>query len=308
MLIYHQGASTSGQNLRWFDRNGNPGNTIGSLESYRWLTLSPDEKKAIISIYDPESRQEDLWIHDFVRNIRTRFTFDQAWERMAVWSPDGETIVFNSNRGGKSYDLYQKNSSGSGETALLYKDDIDKYPTDWSSNGHVITYTSSGAAETNWDIWILPTTLNQKGAETTPYPFLRTKFFEGPARFSPDQKWIAYSSDESGQDEVYVRPFPDPGGKWQISIEGGYDCYWREDGREIYYESSDNKMIAVEVKSMNDIFEVGAARVLFDLPAGARVRSVTKDGQRFILRVPVQDKIEQPLTLVVNWNEELEKR
>ncbi|MFQ5583655.1 MAG: protein kinase, partial [Calditrichia bacterium] len=263
LLIYQSGTASSGQNLIWYDQKGRPGNTIGAVEAYRWVNISPDQKKATISIYDAESRQEDLWIHDFSRDIRTRFTFDQAYERMAVWSPDNQTIVFNSNRGGKSYDLYRKNATGSGETTLLFKDSVDKYPTDWTTNGRFITYTTVNTPNTKWDLWILPMDSDQKNTPRKPYPFLNTKFSEGAARFSPDGKWIAYFSDESGQDEIYVRPFPGPGGKWQISTAGGYDPYWREDGREIYYPSNDNKMMAVGVKATNEIFEVGSARVLF---------------------------------------------
>jgi serine/threonine protein kinase len=262
LLIYQSGISTSGQNLIWYDQKGRAGNTIGPMEAYRWVKLSPDGKKASISIYDPESRQEDLWIHNFTREIRTRFTFDPAWERMCIWSPDDQTIIFNSNRDGKFYDLYQKNASGSGETTLLYKDEIDKYPTDWTADGRFITYTSVDDPETKWDLWIVPMVPDQNGTEPKPYPFLKTKFFEGAAKFSPDGKWIAYSSDESGQDEVYVRPFPGPGGKWQISAGGGFDSYWRKDGKEIFYEANGKKIMAVTVKSNNDIFEVGAAREL----------------------------------------------
>jgi len=189
----------------------------------------------------------------------------------------------------------------------IYKDEKDKYPTDWSADGQFITYTTVDDPETKWDIWIVPMNSDQNGIKSEPYPFLQTEFFEGPAKFSPDGKWIAYSSDESGQDEVYVRPFPGPGGKWQISAGGGFEPYWREDGKEIFYEANGKNIMAVSVKSNHDIFEVGAARRLFDLPSGADVRAVTRDGQRFILRVPVQDKTEQPLTLVANWDKELEK-
>jgi serine/threonine protein kinase len=308
LLVYQSGASTSGQNLVWYDRNGSPGNTIGPLEAYRWMRLSNDEKKAVISIYDPESRQEDLWLHDFTRDIRTRFTFDPAWERMCVWSPDDQTIIFNSNRDGNHYNLYLKNASGSGETTLLFKDEMDKYPTDWTADGRFMTYTSTGDPQSKWDIWIMSMESNEKGEEVQPYPLLNSKFFEGPAAFSPNGKWIAYNSDESGEDEVYVRPFSGPGGKWQISINGGYDPYWRQDGKEIYYGANNNKMMAVKVTSKGDILEVGSVTVLFEMPTGANLRAVTKDGQRFILRVPIQEKYEQPLTLVMNWQKELEAK
>lgn len=176
--------------------------------------LSEDGKRAAVSLRTPQAGTHDIWLVDLARGLQTRFTFDPAEEFSPIWSPDGAHIVFNSGRKGH-LDLYQKASSGAGTEEVLLADSLDKTPVSWSPDGRFILYVAAGGTTGN-DLWILPLAGDRK-----PFPFLQTSFNERQARFSPDGRWIAYDSNESGQNQVYVAPFPGPGGKWQVSASGG---------------------------------------------------------------------------------------
>jgi serine/threonine protein kinase/Tol biopolymer transport system component len=309
MLIYQSGNSAAGRKLLWFDRTGKEIGTIGQADDYHQASYpSPDRKKIAIAIFDAPSRNRDIWILDLKRNTRTRFTFDATNDNDPIWSPDGSQIIFASSRKGK-FDLYQKNSSGVGSEKLVLASDRNKIPIDWSSDGQFITYNAEGNTKTKTDLWILPLTSQKTGKSLEPKSFVVTEFNEGWARFSPDGKWIAHESDESGTWEVYIRPFPGPGGKWQISAKGGEYVYWRGDGKELYYQSSDNKVKATEIGISGSAIEVGAEKTLFDLPGGSAssITGVSPDGQKFLINVPVVEQSKAPLSLVTNWDTGLKK-
>ena len=220
-----------------------------------------------------------------------------------VWSPDGSRIIFSSNRDGP-FNLYQKPANGVKDEEVLLKSSEDKYATSWSRDGRFLLYTVVHP-KTKSDIWVLPLDSDKK-----PVPFLITEFNERQARFSPDGHWVAYTSDESGQDEVYVRSFSmnsagtavEAGGKWPISNGFGVDPHWRGDGRELYYRSRGGGLLAVEIAA-NPAFRAGSPQ-----PLGVSTFASwdsTADGRRFLKLATTSEP--HPYTVVLNWQAGLKK-
>ena len=301
--------------LVWFDRSGKQTGVLGDRARFADLSLAPDGRRVAVSIFDLARRARDIWLFDIARGFGTRFTFDPSDELASVWSPDGSRVVFNARRKGH-LDLYQKASNGAGIDEELLADGLDKHPHDWSPDGRFILFVVS-APKTGFDLWVLPLFGDRK-----PFPFTQTRFNEGLGQFSPDGRWIAYASNESGRDEVYVAPFqgraPDAAaargasdGKWQVSTAGGSAPRWRGDGKEIFYlgGSALNKLMAAAVNGQGSAFEVGAVRPLFDTrPRWPRwVYVVSPDGQRFLVNTLVEEAAAAPITLVVNWPALLKK-
>ena len=297
--------SNSGKTqLAWVDRNGKQLSLVGQPRNYLRPWLSPDEKQVSVDDLDAQGNR-DIWIIDLARGNPTRFTFDPAAEVYPVWSPDGSRIVFASNREGV-FNLYQKPATGAGKEELLLKTDLVKTPTDWSADGRFIIYTVTDP-KTKYDLWVLPLFGDQK-----PFPFLQTEFNEGAGRFSPDGRWMAYASDESGDWQVYVQSFPARSGKWQVSTNGGSFPAWRRDGNELYYISPDKKVMAVDVKGTDTSFERGVPKALFDLRVSnftsAQARfAVTADGQKFLVNNTIVETTSGPITVVLNWTADLKK-
>ena len=234
---------------------------------------------------------------EIARGTLSRFTFDPANDGAPAWSPDGARIAFNSNRGGQ-FNLYQKLSSGAGGDEELLKSGELKSPLDWSQDGRFIAYLVQ-SAKTRADIWILPL-----DGDRQPFPFLQTPFNELGARFSPDGRWVAYTSDETGVPEVYVQSFPASGGKWQISSGGGTAPKWSRDGKELFYTNG-GKLMSVEVKTGGSTFEAGTPTLLFE--SRGRTYDASADGQRFLVAVPVEEATSTPITVVLNWTTDLKK-
>jgi Tol biopolymer transport system component len=303
ILAYQTGTAAGNSQLVWFDRTGKQIGVLGDSAVYSDLELSPDGKRASISISD--GKQADIWVYDVARGLRTRFTFDPANEWESIWSSDGSRIVFNSNRKGR-YDLYQKASSGAGTEEVLLEDNLDKLPVSWSPDGRFILYvTGANTPRTGNDLFVLPLSGDRK-----PVPFLNTQFNEGLGQFSPDGRWVVYASNEAGRFEVYVAPFPGPGGKWQISTGGGSWPRWRRDGAEIFYIGPDNKLMAAAVNSKGSNFDVGAVKPLFETHAVTAFRysyAVSADGQRFLINTVPEQAASAPITVVVNWTAGLKK-
>ena len=247
----------------------------------------------------------DVWLIDAVRGVPTRFTFDTANDAFPTWSPDGSRVVFQSNRKG-SYNLYSKLSSGAGADELLLESDQAKNPNDWSSDGRFLLFRSQDP-QTGNDLWVLPLSGDQK-----PFSFLKTPFEEREGQFSPDGKWIAYQSNESGRFEIHVQPFPGPGGKFQVSSNGGEQPRWNKNGKEIFYVSLDSKMMAVPVKLSPDgqSVETGTPAALFPVRiaggpvlgnANKQQYAVSSDGQQFLVNLAVDEGTVSPITLILNW-------
>ncbi len=296
-LVYRT-FTTNARQLLWRDRTGRELGAVGELEMFGGLSVSPQGSRLAIDIRPNWADVCDVWIYDLERGGRSRLTFDPKCDIDPLWSPDGTRIAFNSNRSG-TFDLYVKDASGAGEEQLLLAAGETVTPCDWSRDGRFIALMRLGA-DTGWDIWALP--MDGSGDA---FPVVQTPFFEGRPRFSPDGCWIAYQSDESGRDEIYVRQFPGPDGRWQVSTSGGRNPWWSADGREIFYLDGAENMVSVAVRAA-DVFTAALPEVLFKswLYRGFfRNRYVmTSDGERFLMMSPPKSQIIPPITVVLNWD------
>jgi serine/threonine protein kinase/Tol biopolymer transport system component len=292
VLVYRP---TQQVQLEWVDRTGKRLGVLGKPfeeSGGGFLSLAPNGVQAAIEA--TSAGNADLVLLDTAG--RTRFTADREIDAYAVWSADGRRIVFNSRRKGH-LDLYEKAVSDPiGSETLLLADSSDKFPTSWSPDGRYVLYASRSATTAS-DLWILPL-----GGERKPYPFRRTPFSEGNGMFSPDGRWVAYTSDELGQSEVFIAPFPDAGTRYRISTAGGFTPQWRNDGKEIFY-AADGKIMSAPLTLRGDSIGDGLVNPLFDLPASVSASyswDVTADGQRFLVKEPA-DESTASLTLLVNW-------
>jgi Tol biopolymer transport system component len=307
-LVYRAGSGLGNSQLTWFDRQGKVLSTSGEPGAYVMLALSPDGTRAAATEGD---RSSGLWLLDFSRSTRTRFTFGPSAAVDPVWSPDGNRIIFRSGPGGAP-DLYQKLASGVKDEELLLKSTEMKYPTSWSRDGRFLLYTIR-ETKGRLGLWVLPLEGDRK-----PWPFLRTEFNERDGQFSPDGHWVAYISDESSRTEIYVRAFsPDSagaasvaGGKWLISTGGGTAPRWRGDGKELFYLGPDGKLMAVEVTT-DPVFRTGTPKVLFQapqvLPSIVTFWDLAADGKRFLFPAPIAQSEPAPFTVVLNWPSLLKK-
>jgi eukaryotic-like serine/threonine-protein kinase len=289
-------------NLAWLDRSGKhlaaPGEFTQAITHF---SLSADEKHAALAM------NGDLWVVDLARGTTSRLTFGSLVGDGSAWSPDGSHVYFAGNLGGVQ-GLYQKASDGSGNEELVLKKG-GAFPVDVSRDGKLLLYQAT-EAQTGGDLWILPLS-----GERRPRAFLQNRFDEGEGQFSPDGRWIAYVSNETGSLEVYVQLSAGSGGKWQVSVGGGEQPRWRADGKEIFYVSA-GKLMAVEI-STEPRFQAGPARVLFDDPdaalgghdwrTGGNHYAVSADGKRLLVLEPTNAVLETPLTVVVNWTAGLKK-
>jgi eukaryotic-like serine/threonine-protein kinase len=268
--------------LTWFDRQGKAVGTIGEPGVYRTLTISPDGKRVAVERTDPQTQNRDIWLLDAASGATTRFTSDPGWDAFPTWSPDGSRIVFTSNRSGV-YDLYQKSASGVGNEELLYQSSEGKGPNSWSPDGRFLIYYSLGQ----------PTHLRLLAADgpadRKPTPLVDPQFSSVTGRFSPDGRWIAYSSNESGKNEISVRPFNaatgSAGNPVIVTSGGGRTPLWRGDGKELFYISPDGTVTALEVNA-GATFQAGVAKPLFTAPSGVLFWDVSPDGTRFLMPVP----------------------
>ncbi len=290
--------------LTWFDRTGKQIDKVGEPALYLQPRLSPDGQKVAVAIFDIQTSSTDTWVYELARKVPTRLTFDPSFDSNPVWVPDGSRLVFTSNRKGGN-DIYQKASSGAGSEELLFESNENKIVTSLSSDGRFVAYTNTDTkGNTKQDLWILPLFGDRK-----PFPFLQTQFNEFGAQFSPDGQWIAYISDESNNSQIYIAPFPGPGGKWQVSRNGGTEPRWRGDGKELFFLASDNRLMAVTVNAKESSLEIGNAQPLFETRPATTPGThydVTRDGKRFLIDM-AEEGSSAPITLVVNWTADLKK-
>ncbi len=305
VLAYRPNVPSNTQ-LSAYDRAGKQLEKVGNAGDFLGLSLSPDDKRMAVARLDPDIGSYDLWIIELGNGRMLRLTFDQTNETFPVWSPDGSHIVFTSNKNGEA-DLYQRLSNGAGSDELLYGSNNLKSACDWSSDGRFIVYEDRDP-KGNLDLWVLPRSGDQK-----PFAVLQTPFTETKGRLSPDGRWIAYQSNESGSSQVTVQSFPPSGARFQVSTNGGYQPKWSRDGKELFYVAPDKKLMVVQVKAEGTRFEVSVPQPLFDmrignLPGnGSPFYDVTSDGRRFIVSTVVEDTAPTPMTVVLNWNAGLKR-
>jgi eukaryotic-like serine/threonine-protein kinase len=294
-LAYRTGES--GTRLLWVDRNGKELETAGEVGDSREPALSPRGDRIAFDLNDASNGSGDIWVRDLGRGVNSRLTFGAGDEFAPVWSPDGNRIVYSVDHNGPA-DLLEKAADGTGEEKEIFKSDDFKLATDWSRDGRYVA-VQVRTKDAGWDLWALPTFGDGK-----PFLVLRTPFNEAGGVFSPDGRFIAYMSNESGRQDVYVRSFPGPGGKWQVSTAGGSEPHWSADGKEIFYRATDQKVMAVDVKE-GAALEAGVPKALFlgrFQPGTARNRFVpAPDGQRFLLVAPLGRDAMAPTTVVLNW-------
>ena len=304
VLAYQTGDAVSETILEWRDRTGRPTGVLGDPALYRVVSLSPDDRHAVAQIVDLEGGAYDLWIYEIDRNIRTRFTFDSNGDVAPVWSPDGTMVYFASNRGG-NFALYRKPLSGVGEVELIAEFDGDAFPESVSPDGRILSALVSNE-KTNADIHLIDL---EGGYEVT--QFRVTEFNEGGSMISPDGRWVAFHSDESGEFEIYVTTFPVGGRKWQISTANGVYPEWRADGGEIVYTDYAGDLVVVQVDGDGDTFDVGGSETLFHIETpeqGGPRYTAAADAERFLVIPGVTQKADTLLHLVVNWPVQLEAR
>jgi Tol biopolymer transport system component len=295
VLIYRAG-ELERRRLLWTDRTGKQTPAFETPGDYRDVSFAPDGKRMAFDMTQGPSGG-DIWIRDLARGVSTRFTFDPTTELVPLWSPDGRRIVYTS-RAKSAGDLYMKDASGTREAELLLATPVVKYATDWSRDGRFIVYTTQ-TTEMGFDVWALPVEGDKK-----PIPLVTTKFDEMFATFSPDGRFIAYQSNDSGRPEVYVQEFPEARNKWQVSTDSGTQAFWRADGKELYYRSR-GRIMAVAVDAGPGAFSVGTPQELFRATfANVLVRAhyrPTPDGQRFLVLAPLGVEAIKPASVVWNW-------
>jgi serine/threonine-protein kinase len=293
----------------WVDREGRIAQLWGQPGSYANPRLSPDGKKLSMTVLSQGNW--DIWVFDLERNVSTRLTFEESAETEQVWSPDGEYIVFSSDGKG-SDNLYRKRADGSGDIERLTESRAPQWANSWSSDGRFLAFVSN---EELFDLWVVPL-----DAERKPEVFLKTPFSETAPDFSPDGRFLAYASNESGRFEVYVRPYPLAGGKWQVSEGGGGYPRWSHDGRELFYRNEEGLMLA-PVEAGGGTFRAGTPRKVLEgafrggiagLPLAGNIFSdydVTRDGQRFVM-FPAAEASQRGAAhaiLVFHWFDELRR-
>ena len=310
VLAFHPGSLINmAASIVWLDREGNTTEVVGEPATYQSIRLSPDGSTASISITNTKSGGADLWLLDLGRGVKTRFTFTSSTDGgldtgNAAWSPDGRTIAYSNNRSG-SFDLYKKAVSGTATEELIASDARDLWAYDWSSDGEWLCYGRSVVEGEQ----IMG--LRMSGDSTEPVELRSGAFNEWPCAFSPDNRWLAYTSDESGIREVFVTSFPDLEGKWQVSSSGGDYAQWRGDGKEIFYLSPSGEMKSATVETSEDGFRVGQETTLFSYRpflTGDFPFDVSADGNRFLVLQPEDYLASTRISLVLNWTEKLASR
>ena len=295
VLAYRRALPPTSTDLTWFDRTGKKLATVGEPAIYSNPALSPDGKHLAVGRVDPSTGTRDIWVLDLARNVSSRFTFDKEDDTNPLWSPDGSRIAYSSARKGpNNRDIFWKAAGGAGAEEPFFEDTGDKALEDWSPDGKLILFNLSSR-----EIGAIPVSGDRK-----PYPVLKAEFRQDHGRLSPDGRWIAYVSRESGKDEVFVQNFPPSGGKWQISNTGGNEPSWRRDGRELYFLSG-SKFKAVDIKTSGSTFEAGIPKDLFEVQldrTNRRNRYVAApDGQRFLFITVPKSLDTVPFVVVQNW-------
>jgi eukaryotic-like serine/threonine-protein kinase len=302
ILVTQTGTGALPSQLTWFDRSGKAVGTVGTPASYGNVRLSADGRRVAVDQNATDGRTVDIWVFELNRAAPTRLTFDPSAHQTPIWSPDGKEILFSWNH--KLGDqLYLKNADGSGSAEEI-ADLGAGFPVntwDWSRDGKYVLVRRGN------ELWYL--TWPDRAAK----PLLQAKWNVQNAQFSPDGRWVAYASNETGSMEIYVSPFPAADGKWQVSAAGGQEPRWREDGKELFYVSADGKMMAVSVTT-GASFKSGSPIALFQTQRRQPVSAfavfsydVAGDGQSFLIATKRDEATAAPLSVLLNWSSDIEK-
>jgi Tol biopolymer transport system component/DNA-binding winged helix-turn-helix (wHTH) protein len=289
VLLYGAG-DTVKRRLAWLRRDGSVLDSLGEPSWLRAVRLSPDGHRAVIE----QGITRTLWMENFDRKVLTRLTYEQHMSGWTAWSPDGSQVAYSAERGGHLR-LFLRDADGATPERQLAASPYDLYMYDWSRDGRYIAYCETNP-QTKIDVWIFPLT-----GERKPFPLLQTPFNEDSPQFSPDGRWIAYVSDETGRNEVYVASFPERSGKWQISTGGGTLPRWTGRGRELFYVAADGNLMSVPLNSGRRQFEWSAPRRVFTMWIPGTSYDVTAGGDRFLVLQPTDDVKANELTVLLNW-------
>jgi Tol biopolymer transport system component/tRNA A-37 threonylcarbamoyl transferase component Bud32 len=298
VLAYQTAAATTTNQMAWFSRTGQKVGTVGEPGVYATPALSRDGAKLAVGAGDQAKR--NIWVYDLKRGTGSRLTFSAADDVNPIWSLDGSHILFSSNRDGQ-YDIYQQAADGLGSTQPVFQlKDEAKYLNDLTADGRYAIYDTGTSANTT-QLWGLPLFGDRK-----PFIFVQGAFGATSAQFSPNGRYLAYASNETGRNEIYVQTFPEHTGKWQISASGGTEPTWRSDGKELFYLTLDEKLMAVDVNTESPSFQAGIPKPLFQaqlvpLSYWRNIYVPSPDGQRFLMLVPANETKAPPITVVVNW-------
>jgi len=308
VLFYRKLAPVEGKQLLWFNRDGKQMEQAGPIANYNNVDLSPKGDRAAVDKVTDNNR--DIWVIDLARSVPSRITFDPGQDWSSAWSPDGSRLMFATNRNAYSNvnKILEKSSTGAGAETLVDVGDVASIPVNWSPDGKYLVYSRQRANGNGFESWLLPLFGDRK-----PVPFLESTFDRIQARISPDSRFVAYTTNESGMFQIVIQTFPDPnGGKWQISADGGVEPKWRRDGRELYYLALDGKLMAVPISG--PAFNAGKPTVLFQTSLTVNRASPTRDRRydvapdgRFLMVIPAPTAGPFPWTAVVNWYSAFEK-
>jgi Tol biopolymer transport system component len=291
LAFYTGNVGIHGQ-LTWVSRDGKPLGTVGPPGIMTLPAISPDGGTVAVTRVDLQSGFNVVWLHDLAHGTDLRFTLGLS-DFGPVWSQDGRQILYTSNRAG-NWSLWRKPASGTGNAELLYQAPLLAVATDWSRDGRFVIFQTPDPT-TGFHIWVLPLSGDRK-----PYPFLQSPSTELLGKLSPDGRWLAYQSNETGRFEIYVQAFPGKEGKWPVSVKGGTGPIWSRDGKELFYMAADNKLMAVDVKS-GARFEHGVSKPLFEVRSPSMF-DVSPDAKRFLVVAPLEQAAKPPMTVVVNWH------
>jgi dipeptidyl aminopeptidase/acylaminoacyl peptidase len=312
LLTYFANPSVQKRPVVWLSRDGKQLEEAAPEGNFMDLALAPGAARMALERADAESGQanRDVWLREFARGgVMTRLTFDPARDSFPAWSPDGKQIAFTSDREGGVTQIYRKDASGAGQEERLTEGPNIKYVLDWTRDGKYLLYREVNPG-TGRDLMALPLEGDRK-----PIPVVKTPFEESTGAVSPDGRWVAYASNDSGRNELYVQAFPGAGagpkGRWQVSNGGGYDVKWRGDGKELYYQTQDGKMMAAAIDAGSHDIRAETPRLLFSAnfrSGGLHEFDVTPDGQRFllILNSHTEGNTDR-LTVISNWQAALRK-
>ena len=298
LLLFERAVQTQ---LTWIDAAGNKLSTLGAPGYLSNPYLSPDGKYALATVTDPRQNRLKLWLYDVKQGTSVPFTLGEGDDQYPAWSPDSQQVAFSSTRGGKE-EIYVKPVGGGSREQLLLSMEGGTEPDCWSSDGRYILFDYFGNGGTGSDVWAMPLFGDRK-----PFPVVQSSAAEIWGNFSADGKWVAYESDESGRAEIYVVPFPGPGGKWQVSTGGGINTLWPA-GKELFYWTPDTRALAAEFDVQGANFVVGKTRELFSGRAfGNAAGGTTRDGKSWLLPLPVNEVNASPLILTTNWTATLKR-